>query len=115
MPSPIPTRAALAASVLLPFVIAGCGGGPSKGEFVAACLKSATFHQVTAEMCECAADVARSSFPSYVYTAMVYDMQGRKQEAAELTQKMSLEERMGLMEGTGKIIEQCIIGGELSD
>jgi hypothetical protein len=103
-----------AASLLVPFALTGCGGGPSTGEFVAACLESSTFQEVTEDMCECAADVARSSFPDHVYTAMVYDMQGRKQEAAALTEKMTTEEQMGMMEGSAKIIGQCFVGQELA-
>ena len=104
----------VAASVL----IAACGGGgPSDTEFVEACLKegqSAASQALDKELgvsretfCKCGADVAKSSLSAEGYRAMVLEMQGKREEAASITSKMSEAEQEASVNAAGVMLEKC--------
>ena len=107
----------LAIAAVVGALFAACSGGPSDSEFVAACqnegqgLASQMLDResgVTRDaFCECGAGVARSSLSSDGYRAMILDMQGKKQEAQDITSKMSDSEQEAAMMVVGKMLEQC--------
>lgn len=109
-------------SGLASFVVAGalltaCGGGPSDGEFVKACLQEGQNTAsrmldkelgVTREaFCSCGEPIARASLSTDGYRAMVLDMQGKGEEARAITSKMNESEQIASVEVIGKMMEQC--------
>lgn len=84
---------------------AACGkGGPSKAEFVEACMKT----QATAAICECAATEAKEKLSTKQFTLMVLDMQGKRQEVEALAADMSFEERARFAELQFGILGKCM-------
>ena len=57
--------------------------------------------------CECGAGVARSSLSSDGYRAMILDMQGKKEEARDITSKMSDSEQQAAMMVLGEMLRKC--------
>jgi hypothetical protein len=57
--------------------------------------------------CECGAGVARSSLSSDGFRAMVLDMQGKKEEARNITSKMSESDQEATMMVLGEMLEKC--------
>ena len=98
-------------------LFAACSGGPSDSEFVAACKNEGQglgSQMLDAEMgvtrdafCECGAGVARSSLSSDGYRAMILDMQGKKQEAQDITSRMSDSEQEAAMMVVGEMLQKC--------
>ena len=94
-----------------------CGGGPSETEFVDACLlegKSASSQLLDRELgvtreafCKCGAGVAKSSLSDDGYRAMVLEMQGKREEAAAITSKMSEDEQVNSAKVAGDMVEKC--------
>src|SRR5262245_58200155 len=94
-----------------------CGGGPSDTEFVEACVKegqSAASQQLDKELgvtreafCKCGADVAKSALSADGYRAMVLEMQGKREEAAAITSKMSEGEQEAAVKVAGDMLEKC--------
>ncbi len=85
----------------------GGGGGPSDAEFTQACLASPAADQ---KICECAAHAARSTLSPDLYKVMVLDMQGKKQEEAALTEKMSFDQRAEFGMHQFEILGKCATG-----
>jgi hypothetical protein len=108
--------AASAASLAIATVLAGCGGG-GEAEFVKACMAESgspsgdMFQQqmgVSKEaFCKCGAKTAKSSMSGKAFHAMVLDMQGKKQEAYEITSKLSESEQQEVMMAMGKVFQSC--------
>lgn len=99
----IATLAVAAAATAL----AACSKAPDTGEFVAACVKT----QATQQMCECAAKVAASKLSPDLFNAMVYDMQGKRQELAAISDKMSFDERASFAQKQFEIMGACMKEG----
>jgi hypothetical protein len=105
----------LAPAALVAALLAGCGGGT--GEFVEACMKESggmggeTFEREMGmkkeEFCKCGAKTAKSSLSGKAFHAMVLDMQGKKQEALEITSKMDPQEQQQLYMGMASVFQQC--------
>ncbi len=98
------TRLAILATAALTATLAGCGKAPNTGEFVQACVKT----QATQKMCECAAKEAASKLSPDLFTAMVYDMQGKRQELAVISDKMSFDERASFAQKQFEIMGMCM-------
>jgi len=98
---------ALAATIATAATLAGCGKSPDTGEFVAACVKT----QATQQMCECAAKQAASKLSPDLFNAMVYDMQGKRQELAAIADKMSFDERAAFAQKQFEIMGACMKQG----
>jgi hypothetical protein len=102
--------------VIIAALAAACGGG-GEAEFVKACMNesgspsSDMFQQqmgVSKEaFCKCGAKTARSSLSGKAFHAMVLDMQGKKQEAFEITSKMGADEQQKLMMGMAQVFQNC--------
>lgn len=101
----------LVAAILL----AGCSGGPSKGEFVKACLnqKGPQIVRLTEEMCDCAADYASENFEPRLQRVLVLNMEGKKQEAEALVEDMSFEDRAEFAVKQFEVVGKCV-GGTLA-
>lgn len=93
--------AAAAAGLLL----SACGSGPSEAEYVQACVKSPL---ATEKSCQCAARESRSSLPAHVYTAIVLDMQGKKQESEAILGKLNFDERAEFGMKQFEIVGKCL-------
>ena len=100
----IATPATAALATALTFVLAACSRGNDVNAFVQACVKT----QATQKMCECAANGAASKLPPERYNAMVYDMQGKKQELAAISDKMSFDERVSFAQQQFEIMGSCM-------
>ena len=86
---------------------AACSKAPDTTEFVQACVKT----QATQQMCECAAKAATSKLTPDLFKAMVYDMQGKRQELAAISEKMSCDERASFAQQQFAIMGACIKDG----
>ena len=84
--------------------LGACSKAPDTGEFVAACVKT----QATQQMCECAAKQAASKLSPDLFNAMVYDMQGKRQELAAISDKMSFDERASFAQKQFEIMGACM-------
>lgn len=106
----------LAPAAVVAALLAGCGGGT--GEFVEACMKESggmggpMFEQEMGvkkeEFCKCGAKTAKSSLSGKAFHAMVLDMQGKKQEAYEITSKMDTQEQQQLFMGMATVFQNCV-------
>jgi hypothetical protein len=106
--------------ILVTAVTAGCGGS-AEAQFAEACLQQGQnaasqmmdreMHARREEFCKCGAKAARSSLSGKAFHAMVLGMQGRKQEAAEITMKMNESEQRQLLMGMGQVFQSCVQGG----
>jgi hypothetical protein len=86
-------------------IVAACGkGGPSEAEFVEACKTT----QATPAACACAAKEAKKQLSTKLYTLMVLDMQGKRQEVAALAEDMSFDERAKFAEQQFAILGKCM-------
>ena len=104
--------------VVMGALLAACGGGPSEKEFVDACMKEgqgAASQLLDKELgvsreayCSCGAKVAKSSLSSDGYRAMVLDMQGKREEASNITSKMSEAEQTAAVTVAGEMLEKCV-------
>jgi hypothetical protein len=105
----VATVVAAAASVA---ALGGCGGGPSEGEFVQACMnqQGVQMVQVTQAMCRCAAKYSRENLEPRLQQAMVLNMQGRKQESEALVEDLSFEERAEFAMRQFEVIGACVAG-----
>jgi len=102
--------------VIVAALSAGCGGGDA-GAFVTACMNEsgspsgAMFEQnmgVSKEsFCKCGAKSAKSSLSAKAFHAMVLDMQGKKQEAYEITSKMDVAEQQQVVMGMVSVFRDC--------
>ncbi len=72
--------------------LAACSGGPGESEFVQACLQSGP-PGVTEKQCACVARETRSAVSGKEYQAAIFRMQGKRQEAEALVEKLSFDER----------------------
>ena len=99
-----PTRFISLAVAASAAALAGCSKAPDTGEFVAACVKT----QATQKMCECAAKAAASKLSPDLFQAMVYDMQGKRQELAAISDKMSFDERASFAQKQFEIMGACM-------
>ena len=109
----------LAPAALVAALLTGCGGGT--GEFVEACMKESggmggpMFEQEMGvkkeEFCKCGAKTAKSSLSGKAFHAMVLDMQGKKQEAYEITSKMDTQEQQQLFMGMANVFQSCAKAG----
>jgi hypothetical protein len=107
----------LAIAVVVGALFAACSGGPKDSEFVAACMtegQGLASQMLDKELgvtrdafCECGAGVAKSSLSSDGYRAMILDMQGKKEEARNITSKMSDSEQEAAMMVLGTMLEKC--------
>ena len=91
-------------------LFAGCGGGPSDGEFVQACMNPSGLQMVkmTEEMCQCAATYARKNFDSKLHRVLVLNMQGKKQESEALVEGMSFDDRAKFAAQQFEMVGQCL-------
>ena len=104
--------------VMLAGLLSACDVmGPSEGEFVQACLeegkrgfKKSAGGAHDEEICQCAAKEAKTSLSPDAYRAMILDMQGRKQEAREITSRMSDAEGMAFVGAALQIFGKCVAG-----
>ena len=107
----------LAMAVVVGALFTACDRGPSDSEFVAACMnegQGGASQMLDNEMgvtrdafCKCGAGVARSSLSSDGYRAMILDMQGKREEASNITSKMSESEQQASMMVLGEMLEKC--------
>ncbi len=98
-------------------LLMGCGGGPSESEFVEACVKEGQSGAsqlldnelgVTREaFCKCGANVAKSSLSADAYRAVVLDMQGKEEEAAAITSKMSENDQLASVKVAADMLQIC--------
>jgi hypothetical protein len=110
-----------APGIIVAALMAGCGGGDA-GAFVKACMNESggmngeVFQRETGvkkeEFCKCAAKTAKSSMSGKAFHAMVLDMQGKKQEAYEITSKMDPDEQQKLMMGMVTVFQSCATAGQ---
>ena len=100
-------RIAILAIAAAATALAACSKAPNTAEFVRACVKT----QATQQMCECAAKVAASKLSPDLFQAMVYDMQGKRQELAVISDKMSFDERASFAQQQFAIMGACIKDG----
>ena len=98
------TRLATLALATAAAALGACSKAPDTGEFVAACVKT----QATQQMCECAAKQAASKLSPDLFNAMVYDMQGKRQELAAISDKMSFDERASFAQKQFEIMGACM-------
>lgn len=98
---------AILATAALATTLAACGKAPNTTEFVQACVKT----QATQKMCECAAKEAASKLSPDLFNAMVYDMQGKRQELAAISDKMSFDERASFAQKQFEIMGACMKDG----
>ena len=103
--------------VIIVGLIAGCGGGGSESEFVAACMAEGNganqgFGQEMgvdkAATCKCMAKEAKATLSAKLYRVMILDMQGKKQEAYAITSKMNGNEQLDAMGATMQVLGKCI-------
>ena len=102
--------------VIIATLLAGCGGG-GEGEFVKACMSESggmggemfqrEMGMKKEDFCKCGARTAKSTLSGKAFHAMVLDMQGKKQEAYEITSKMDSAEQHALFMGMGKVFQDC--------
>jgi hypothetical protein len=107
----------LAMAILVGALFTACSGGPSESEFVAACMiegQGLASQMLDKELgvtrddfCKCGAGVAKSSLSSDGYRAMILDMQGKREEARNITSNMSESEQQAAVEALGKMLEKC--------
>ena len=107
----------LVMAVLVGALFTACNEGPSDAEFVAACLNEGqglASQMLDKELgvtrdafCTCGASVARSSLSSDGYRAMILDMQGKREEATNITSKMSESEQEAALNVLGEMLEKC--------
>lgn len=105
------------AAFVLIALLAGCDGGPSDSEFIAACLaegERGANKMMRREMgvkgedfCKCGAKEARSVFSVQARKAMVLGMQGKKADAHAIGEKMSPQEQDAFMKGTMTMFNAC--------
>ena len=105
-----------ASLVIIAALQAGCGGGDA-GAFVQACMNEsgspagAMFEQnmgVSKDaFCKCGAKTAKASLSGKAFHAMVLDMQGKKQEAYEITSKMDPAEQQQVIMGMMTVFQNC--------
>ena len=69
--------------------LAACSKAPDTADFVQACVKI----QATQQICECAAKASSSKLSPELFSAMVYDMHGKRQKFAAISDKLSFDER----------------------
>lgn len=98
------TMRTLALPLALCGLLAACDSGPSTDVFVQACLQT----QGTKPVCECVAKEAKSTLSSKLFTAMVLDMQGKKQEAEAITKDMTFEERAAFAQKQFAMLGKCM-------
>ena len=99
--------ATVALTAVLAAVLNACSKGNDVNAFVQACVKT----QATQKMCECAAQAAASRLSPDRYNAMVYDMQGKKQELDAISSKMSFDERASFAQQQFEIMGSCMKDG----
>jgi len=107
----------LARVVVVGALFTACSGGPSDAEFVAACInegQAAASQLLDKELgvtreafCTCGAPIAKSSLSSDGYRAMILDMQGKREEARNITSKMGESEQQASLEVLGTMLEKC--------
>ena len=118
MVKPLKNTPRLVVPCVVGLLVTGCsGGGPAETEFVEACLKegqSAASQLLDKELgvtrdefCKCGATFARSSLSADGYRAMVLEMQGRGEEAASITAKMSESEQTAAVQVAAEMVEKC--------
>ena len=100
----IGTLATATLATALAAVLAACSKGNDVNAFVQACVKT----QATQKMCECAAHAAASKLSPELYNAMVYDMEGKKQELAAISEKMSFDQRAAFAQQQFEIMGSCM-------
>jgi hypothetical protein len=96
---------------------AACSSGASDAEFVAACMnegEDAASQALDKELgitreafCKCGAPIARASLSADGYRAMILDMQGKREEAAAISAKMSESEQQVALGLLGSMVEKC--------
>ena len=101
------TRIAMLGVAAMATALAACGKAPNTTEFVSACVKT----QATQKMCECAAKEAASKLSPDLFDAMVYDMQGKRQELSAIADKMSFDERASFAQKQFEIMGACMKEG----
>jgi len=74
-------------------LLAACGQGPSERELTQACLKGSHPQLVNEAMCTCFARAALKNMPPKLQQAMMLEMRGEKQKAAEIVADLSFDER----------------------
>ncbi len=97
-------RIAILVTAALAVALAACSKSHDINEFVQACVKT----QATQQMCECAAHSAADKLSPELYNAMVYDMQGKKQELDAIASKMSFDERASFAQQQFEIMGSCM-------
>ena len=100
-------RFATLVTAALAVALAACSRSNDVGAFVQACVKT----QATQKMCECAAKAAASKLTPERFNAMVYDMEGKKQELAAIADKMSIDERAAFAQQQFEIMGSCMKDG----
>lgn len=97
-------RIVILATAATAAALAACSKAPDTTEFVQACVKT----QATQQQCECAAKAAAAKLSPDLFNAMVYDMQGKRQELAAISDKMSFDERASFAQKQFEIMGQCL-------
>ena len=98
--------------------LAACDGGPSDSDFNTACLKEGSAGANKAmrrEMgidsevfCECVTKEARGQLTADGRQAMMLDMQGRPQEARQISMKMNEAEQKAFFNGGMAVMQACL-------
>jgi uncharacterized Zn finger protein len=101
------TRIAILGVAGMATALAACGKAPNTAEFVSACVKT----QATQKMCEFAVKEAASKLSPDLFDAMVYDMQGKRQELSAIADKMSFDERASFAQKQFEIMGACMKEG----
>ena len=110
-------------TVFVGALLTACSSGPGESEFVQACLtegQSAASKALDKELgvtsreafCKCGATVARSSLSTEGYRAMVLQMQGKHEEATNLTSKMNESEQLAQVKVASDMVEKCAPGAK---
>jgi hypothetical protein len=100
-------RIAILVTAALAVALAACSKSSDVNALVQACVKT----QATQKMCECAAHAAASKLTPELFSAMVYDMQGKKQELDAIAGKMNFDQRASFAQQQFEIMGSCMKDG----
>jgi hypothetical protein len=86
--------------------LTGCGGPPSEGDYVEACLAKP---QAVEDECRCRAREARPKLSDKAWEAFVLDAQGKDEESARLLASLSMDEQSDFV-GVAIVLRQKCSG-----
>lgn len=89
-------------------LLAACSQGPSERELTQACLKGSHPQMVNEAMCACFARATLKNMPPKLQQAMMLEMRGDKQKAAEIVADLSFDERAEVAMKQLSTLGECI-------